>query len=35
LINATRGDGVEVADGVGKIHVIEQIEELSAKLNIL
>src|SRR5437764_14928160 len=32
---ARRRDGVEVADRVGKVHVIEEIEELGAELDVL
>src|SRR5690349_19508498 len=32
---ARRQDGVEVADGVRQIHMVEQVEELCAELDVL
>ena len=34
-IDGRRGNSVEVADRVGKVHVIEEVEELRTELYVL
>jgi len=35
LINAAGRDGVEVANRIGEVYVVEQVEEFSAELDLL